>query len=97
MFLKEMKVRIIWNDCKLENKEKYLRQVKEANVTIDDCFAVHDIKILEGSKGLYIRMPSRKTPEGDYKDIAHPTNNETRDALAKIIIAKYEAEKANQE
>lgn len=81
---------------RITNKEdSALRGI--ANVTIDDCFAVHDIKILEGSKGLYIRMPSRKTPEGDYKDIAHPTNNETRDALAKIIIAKYEAEKANQE
>ena len=77
------------------NADSALRGI--AHVTIDDCFAVHDIKILEGSKGLYIRMPSRKTPEGDYKDIAHPTNKETRDAIAKIIIAKYEAEKANLE
>lgn len=61
------------------------------SVTFDNCFVVHDIKIIEGQNGLFIAMPSRKTPEGEFKDIAHPINQETRDMVQKAVIEKYEA------
>lgn len=60
-----------------------------ASITIDDCFVIHDIKILEGENGLFIGMPSRKTAEGDYKDIAHPLNSETRDTIRDVILTAY--------
>lgn len=61
------------------------------SVTFDDMFVVHDMKVIEGQSGLFIAMPSRKTPGGEYKDIAHPINSETREAIQKKILAEYEA------
>lgn len=66
-----------------------------ASIIIDDCFAVHDIKIIEGSEGTFIAMPSRKTPDDEYKDIAHPINSETREQVKAVILTAYE--KALQE
>jgi len=63
-----------------------------ASVLIDDCFAVHDIRIIEGDEGLFIAMPSRKTATGGYKDIAHPINAETRTMFNDQILAAYEEE-----
>jgi len=60
------------------------------SVTFDDAFVVHDIKIIEGQNGLFIAMPSRKVSEGDYRDIAHPINMETRSTLQDIIFTEYE-------
>lgn len=60
------------------------------SVTFDDAFVVHDIKVIEGQDKLFIAMPSRKTPEGEFKDIAHPINAETRELLHSSILAKYE-------
>ena len=60
-----------------------------ASVTFDDVFVVHDIKVIESDKGLFIAMPSRKTPNGEFKDIAHPINTETREEIQSAIIAKY--------
>ena len=60
-----------------------------ASVLIDDCFAVHDIRIIEGEDGLFIAMPSRKTPTGDYRDIAHPINPETRALFEEAILEAY--------
>lgn len=60
-----------------------------ASVTIDDCFVVHDIKIFEREDGFAIAMPSRKTSDGKYKDIAHPLNTETRELLQDVILAEY--------
>lgn len=60
-----------------------------ASITIDDCFVVNDIKVLEGENGLYISMPSRKTLNGDFKDVAHPINSETRNLIQESIINKY--------
>ena len=60
-----------------------------ASVTFDDVFVVHEIKVIESDKGLFIAMPSKKTPNGDYKDIAHPINTETREEIQTAIIAKY--------
>lgn len=61
-----------------------------ASITIDDAFAIHDIKIIEGEKGLFVAMPSRKTAEGEYRDIAHPINSETREQIQKMILDAYE-------
>ena len=61
------------------------------SVTFADAFVVHDIKIIEGQDKLFTAMPSRKTPEGEYKDIAHPINIEMRTQLEKEILAKFES------
>ena len=60
------------------------------SITIDDEFVVHDIKVIEGEKGLFIAMPSKKAADGEYRDIAHPINSETRDSIQKIILDSYE-------
>ena len=60
------------------------------SITIDDVFVVHDIKVIEGDKGLFIAMPSRKAADGEYKDIAHPINSETRNDLQELILRKYQ-------
>ncbi len=61
-----------------------------ASVLIDDCFAIHDIRVIEGDNGLFIAMPSRQTSTGDYRDIAHPINPETRQMFEKEILEAYE-------
>ncbi len=73
---------------KIDKEDNKLRAI--ASVTIDDCFVIHDIKIIEGTDSLFIAMPSRKTKEGEYKDIAHPINMETRKELSEIILKAYE-------
>lgn len=60
------------------------------SVTFDNEFVVHDIKVIEGQNGLFIAMPSRKTPDGEFKDIAHPINTETREKIQKSILDAYE-------
>ena len=60
------------------------------SITIDDEFVVHDIKVIEGAKGLFIAMPSKKASDGEYRDIAHPINSETRDRIQRIILESYE-------
>ena len=60
------------------------------SITIDDEFVVHDIKVIEGEKGMFIAMPSRKSTDGAYRDIAHPLNSATRDRIQTIILNKYE-------
>lgn len=60
------------------------------SVTLDDVFVVHDIKIIEGKDRLFIAMPSRKTSDGEYRDIVHPINSVTREMLHNKIIAKFE-------
>ena len=61
-----------------------------ASVIIDDCFKIHDIRIIEGDNGLFIAMPSRKTTTGGYRDIAHPMNSETRELFEKAILEAYD-------
>ena len=60
------------------------------SITIDDEFVVHDIKVIEGEKGLFIAMPSRKATDGEYRDIAHPSNSMTRDRIQTMILDKYQ-------
>ncbi len=61
------------------------------SITLDNEFVVHDIKVIEGEKGMFIAMPSRKAADGEYRDIAHPINSDTRDKIQNIILAKYES------
>lgn len=70
------------------SKEGKMKAV--VSVTIDDEFVVHDIKVIEGEKGLFIAMPSRKSSDGEYRDIAHPINTATRDNLQAIVLEAYE-------
>ena len=60
------------------------------SITIDEEFVVHDIKVIEGEKGLFIAMPSRKASDGEYRDIAHPINSSTRDCIQSLILEKYQ-------
>ena len=70
-------------------KEGKLKAV--VSITIDDEFVVHDIKVIEGEKGLFIAMPSSKAADGEYRDTAHPINSSTREKMQKLILEKYEA------
>ena len=72
---------------KTEKEENKLRAIVSG--TIEECFVIHDIKVIEGTDGLFIAMPSRKMKDGDYKDIAHPINAETRKELSDIILKAY--------
>lgn len=72
---------------KVEKEESRMKGI--ASVLIDDCFAVHDIRIIEGDKGLFIAMPSRKTATGGYRDIAHPINPEVRKMFEDEILKAY--------
>ena len=68
------------------------------SVTFDNEFVVHDIKVIEGQNGLFIAMPSRKTPDGEFKDIAHPINTDTRVMIQKMVLDAYEeAEEPKEE
>ena len=60
------------------------------SITLDDEFVVHDIKVIEGEKGLSIAMPSKKATDGEYRDIAHPINSSTRENLQRVILESYE-------
>lgn len=59
-------------------------------VTFDDCFVVHNVKVIEGKSGIFIAMPSRKTKTGEYKDVAHPINSDFRTSLQDRILGAYE-------
>ena len=60
------------------------------SITLDDEFVIHDIKVIEGDKGLFIAMPSKKAADGEYRDIAHPINSDTREIIQNIILEYYE-------
>ena len=80
MQITDVRVRLIGRESKMK---------AVVSITIEGVFVVHDIKVIEGEKGLFIAMPSRKTSDGEYKDIAHPINSETREELQNLIIEKY--------
>ena len=69
------------------NSEGRMRAV--VSVTFDDAFVIHDIKVIEGQDKLFVAMPSRKTPDGEFKDIAHPINAQMRELLHDSILEKY--------
>ncbi len=80
MQISDIKIRRISNNGKMK---------AVVSVAFDGKFVVHDIKIIEGQNGLFIAMPSRKTPDGEFKDIAHPINTETREELQSAILKAY--------
>ena len=82
-------------DVRVRKVAKEGKMKAVVSITLDDIFVVHDIKVIEGDKGLFIAMPSRKSGEGEYRDIAHPINSETREWVQKVILEAYE--KALQE
>lgn len=75
------------NVRKIEKEGSRMKGI--ASVLLDECFAVHDIRIIEGDNGLFIAMPSRKNAEGKYHDIAHPIDKETRKAFEDAIFEEY--------
>lgn len=78
-------------DVRVRKVAKEGKMKAVVSITIDDEFVVHDIKVIEGEKGLFIAMPSRKATDGEYRDIAHPINSETRDRIQKLILERYQS------
>lgn len=66
------------------------------SITIDEEFVIHDIKVIEGDKGLFIAMPSRRTTDGDFRDIAHPINSATREQIQNMILERYQETAAEE-
>ena len=89
MKISDVRVRLVKKD------DSKLKAV--ASITIDDCFVIHDIKIIDGSDGYFVAMPSRKTSDGEYKDIAHPINSETRQTVIDAVIEAFKLELAKEE
>ena len=89
MKISDVRVRLVKKD------DSKLKAV--ASITIDDCFVIHDIKIIDGSDGYFVAMPSRKTSDGEYKDIAHPINSETRQTVIDAVLEAFKLELAKEE
>lgn len=77
-------------DVRVRKVTKEGKMKAVVSITIDNEFVVHDIKVIEGDKGLFIAMPSRKAADGEYRDIAHPINSTTRDRIQSLILDAYE-------
>ena len=82
MKIKDVRIRLV------AKEELKLRAV--ASIKIDECFVIHDIKLIDGKDGLFISMPNRKTPNGEFKDIVHPINTETREMIKSAVLEAYE-------
>lgn len=78
-------------DVRVRKVSKEGKMKAVVSITLDNEFVVHDIKVIEGEKGLFIAMPSRKAGDGEYRDIAHPINSDTREKIQNIILESYEA------
>ena len=76
-------------DVRVRRVEKEGKMKAIVSITLDNEFVIHDIKVIEGEKGLFIAMPSRKAADGEYRDIAHPINSATRDMIQSVILDKY--------
>ncbi|MCI5621646.1 MAG: septation regulator SpoVG [Lachnospiraceae bacterium] len=83
-------------DVRIRRVDKEGKMKAVVSITIDEEFVIHDIKVIDGEKGLFIAMPSRKAADGEYRDIAHPINSETRSRIQDIILEKYESEVAQE-
>lgn len=79
-------------DVRIRKVEKEGKMKAVVSITIENEFVVHDIKVIEGEKGLFIAMPSRKASDGEYRDIAHPINSTTREQIQNLILEKYKKE-----
>lgn len=86
MTITDVRIRVV------KNTEGELKLKAYADVTFDDCFVVHGLKIIEGQNGLFIAMPSKKIGNGEFKDIVHPIQPEFRNHITEVILKKYEEE-----
>lgn len=77
-------------DVRIRKVAKEGKMKAIVSITLDNEFVVHDIKVIEGDKGLFIAMPSKKAADGEYRDIAHPINSATRDNIQRLILEHYE-------
>ena len=89
MGISDIRIKLVNND---ERKLKAF-----ASFTIDDCFVVHDVRVIDGSNGLFVAMPSKLAPNGDHIDIVHPKNTATRELINSAILEAYEQAKNSQE
>ena len=89
MRISDVRIRLVAKD------DSKLRAV--ASITVDDCIAIHDIKIIDGNDGYFVSMPARKNSKGEYKDIVHPINNETRSEMMNAILEAFKLELAKEE
>lgn len=83
-------------DVRIRKVDKEGKMKAVVSITIDEEFVVHDIKVIDGDKGLFIAMPSRKAADGEYRDIAHPINSDTRNKIQQLILERYEQELAEE-
>lgn len=84
-------------DVRIRKLRKEGKMKAVVSVTFDNCFVVHDIKVIDGKKGLFVAMPSRRIGEGRFRDIAHPINSETRNEIERVVFEKYEEALENEE
>lgn len=77
-------------DVRVRKTTKEGRMKAIVSITLDDEFVVHDIKVIEGDKGLFTAMPSKRASDGEYRDIAHPINSSARESIQRIILDSYE-------
>ena len=89
MNITEVRIRLVKKD---EGKLKAV-----ASITIDNCFVIHDVKVIEGTDDYFIAMPSKKTPDGEFKDIVHPLNTETREQFKETVLKAFRAAKKSAE
>ncbi len=83
-------------DVRIRKVDKDGKMKAIVSITFDNEFVIHDIKVIEGEKGLFIAMPSRKTADGEYRDIAHPIKSSTREQIQEIILDRYQEEMASE-
>src|SRR4051812_20541201 len=82
---------MIVTDVRLRRVQTDGRMRAIASITLDDAFVVHDIRVIDGNSGLFVAMPSKRTPDGEFRDIAHPINSETRNMIQEVVLAAYNA------
>lgn len=86
-----------FTDVRIRRIQNQNRLRAVASVTIDDSFVIHEIRVIEGAKGFFIAMPSRKNKHGVFKDVAHPINSETRAEIEKIVLEEFKRQEALDE
>ena len=84
-------------DVRIRKITKEGKMKAVVSITLDDEFVIHDIKVIEGEKGLFIAMPSKKAMDGEYRDIAHPINSDTRERIQEMILEKYQETAGGEE
>lgn len=84
-------------DVRVRKLTKEGKMKAVVSITLDDMFVIHDIKVIEGEKGLFVAMPSKQSGNGEYRDVAHPINAETRELVQRLILQGYEKALKQQE